>query len=221
MTDDHQQWSLRLIAYHDDELPHAERERLHAHLASCPYCQRTLQELTRLRELLHHAHPVPWSAIKPPAEMWHQLQRQLPHRPRTAAPLPSWLRWVPSAGFLFSNLITQAAGVLLLVVSLLTALGLVDARKLVSPFDEIRIVRANQVLEWMTLRALSGVLGWGASVISVPPEWEAVAGVLFSMALFGLLAGVLGVGYILSLWLLWHRGHLSRHDQAEADYGPR
>lgn len=45
MTDHHAEWSARLSAYLDDELPPADRAALETHLAGCVHCRSALGEL--------------------------------------------------------------------------------------------------------------------------------------------------------------------------------
>jgi len=203
MSDDHQPWSQWLIAYHDGELSSHQRERFLAHLSACPYCQHMLSSLERLSIVLQVA-PVPWAAIRSAEEAWHQVKEQLGHKAPVPQPALDWLRWLPSTSFLFFNVMVQGAGLVVLLVTGLSVLGLIDVQTLFGWTGQTRLLGAHQVLSWITLRSLAEPLGWGASLIALPSEWSMVAESLLSMVIFGLLALILGLGYILSLWLLWH-----------------
>lgn len=62
-----------LSAYLDGELSDEERQRLFAHLAICPDCQRRLQEYQSLRERLRRLPPTP----PPPRQLQRQLWQRL------------------------------------------------------------------------------------------------------------------------------------------------
>ncbi len=209
MPDDHQPWTRWLIAYHDEELSPAERELLQSHLSACPRCRNALKELSRLREVLHSA-PIPWASLRSSREVWQQMRGQLPHRRATTHSPPRWLRWLPSAGLLLCNITTQVVGTIVLLISLLIALGLIDPQWVSYRASS---VQADQVLSWLALRGLSGPLGWGASLIALPSEWGAVTEFVLSTLILSLLIGILSLGYLLSLWLLWRRHRSARGGQ--------
>ncbi|NOZ27124.1 MAG: hypothetical protein GXP39_03595 [Chloroflexi bacterium] len=209
MPDDHQPWTQWLIAYHDGELTPAKRDLLQSHLSACPRCRHALSELNRLREVLRSA-PVPWASLRSSREVWRQMREQLPHRRETTHSLPHWLRWLPSAGLLLCNVTAQVVGTIVLLISLLAALGLIDPRWM--PY-RTSSVQADQVLSWLALRGLSEPLGWGANLIALPPEWGAVTEFVLSALILSLLIGILSLGYLLSLWLLWRHHRSARGGQ--------
>ena len=68
----HEQWTDRLSEYLDDELPATERQAVEAHLAGCPDCTRTLQELTRIVATASSLRPEP-----PQTDLWDGIAGRL------------------------------------------------------------------------------------------------------------------------------------------------
>ncbi|MCD6291269.1 MAG: zf-HC2 domain-containing protein [Anaerolineae bacterium] len=208
MADDHQPWSRWLIAYHDGELSPAERERFLEHLATCPRCQHALADLESLRRALHTV-TVPWSEISSADEMWTRVAMHLERRRANRLASAPWLHWLPSMGLLLLNVVTHAAGLLIVIVMVLSMTGLVNVQRALGWADRVQGVPADQVLSWVALRSLGGPLGWGANMISLPPGWDAAVEFVLSTLAFILVAFVVGLAYMLSLWLLWRRGELT------------
>jgi anti-sigma factor RsiW len=49
------EYQVMVHAYHDGELPTAERERFELHLRACPACERELESLRRMSEIFSSA----------------------------------------------------------------------------------------------------------------------------------------------------------------------
>ena len=103
-------WNGRLSEYLDDELTPQERAGLEAHLASCPECAGTLDELRAVVERAGTLPPRP-----PAADLWPGIEPRLgsatvmPFQPRT--------RWTTSRRFSFTMPQITAAGLALMVMS--------------------------------------------------------------------------------------------------------
>src|SRR5512146_2479120 len=105
-----------ISAYHDGELPVADRERVEAHLRSCPDCAALLDSIARIDA----AAEVP----DPGQEYWRRFNRRVeeriageearPHTPAAPVPKRGWVRHQ------LRYLIPAAAAAVLLVVVLRT-----------------------------------------------------------------------------------------------------
>jgi anti-sigma factor RsiW len=104
------QWTDRLSEYLDGELTPEERAGLEAHLASCPECAGTLDELRAVVERAGALQPRP-----PAADLWPGIEPRLgsatvmPFQPRTGGPT--------SRRFSFTMPQLVAAGLALMVMS--------------------------------------------------------------------------------------------------------
>jgi len=76
-----------ISAYHDGELPQAERRALESHLAVCEGCRRRLAALEALRDGLRG-----WPDAAPPEELGERPMRAAGRRLRARAPY-----WVAAA----------------------------------------------------------------------------------------------------------------------------
>ena len=104
------QWTDRLSEYLDDELTPEERAGLEAHLASCPECAGTLDEL---RAVVDRAGTLP---PRPPAvDLWPGIQPRLGSA--TVMPFQPRARWTTSRSFSFTMPQLVAAGLALMVMS--------------------------------------------------------------------------------------------------------
>jgi putative zinc finger protein len=73
----HEEWIDRLSDLLDDELPPQEREAVEAHVARCPECARTLDELTRVAATARALPPRP-----PGRDLWDGIAGRLQPVPR-------------------------------------------------------------------------------------------------------------------------------------------
>jgi anti-sigma factor RsiW len=76
MTTMHDLWSDQLSDYVDDELPAGERRALETHLAGCPDCTRTLDELRRVVAAAASVKPRP-----PRRDLWDGIQERIAATP--------------------------------------------------------------------------------------------------------------------------------------------
>ena len=199
MTDEHHPWSQWLMAWHDGELSAHHRERMQEHLTSCSRCQRLLAELHHLSQLLQEA-TVPWQSICPPERAWQRMATRLGRRRPPAANAPRWVHWLPPTGLLMVNTVIQFLGTAILVLTVLSALGLIEAQRL-----RETSISSDPMLSWLLLRTVAEPLGWGAGLLSTAPQWRPALDFLLSFLLFETLGLTLGIGYMASLWLLWRR----------------
>lgn len=90
---DHREARENLSAYLDGSLPAAGRARVEDHLGTCPDCRTELDDLGRLRGLLH---AVP--AVDPPRSF--VLTPDLLRRPPTLQPAGETVRWLRPVRYL-------------------------------------------------------------------------------------------------------------------------
>lgn len=91
-----------ISAYLDDMLAPARRERLRAHLETCPLCRRRLDELQQMQQALR-ALPSPTLGFDLAARLEDRL-RAAPARPRR----PSWFGWSAAGTTVALSLATGA-----------------------------------------------------------------------------------------------------------------
>ena len=82
----------RLSAYIDQDLAAAEREEVESHLATCPDCSQTLEELRGVVTMARALEDRP-----PEAELWPEIEARLGAAPEGAGS-PARARWTAVAG---------------------------------------------------------------------------------------------------------------------------
>jgi anti-sigma factor RsiW len=108
----HDPWTQRLSEYLDDELPAAERATLERHLAVCPDCARTLEDLGRVVATAATLRPRP-----PSSDLWPGVAARLAASSAENAPGP--------AAWAFARTQLVAAGVLIALLAGWTAWNLI------------------------------------------------------------------------------------------------
>jgi hypothetical protein len=101
----------RLIAYRQETLPEAEREKVQEHLSLCPRCTGLLRELRDFEAAAAGGDAGPESLRQ---EAWSSLVRRLPAKTPVVRPLAS--APPPAARRHFPNFVIAAAAALLLAV---------------------------------------------------------------------------------------------------------
>ena len=106
-----------LAQYRDGELGAARRQQVEEHLLSCAACQRELDTLRALSEMLV-VDRLPQDVLTDQPAFWGQVRSQLPAR---SAASMSPVKWLPGIGLLVANGLVQflaAASVVVLLVQL-------------------------------------------------------------------------------------------------------
>ncbi len=156
-----------LSAYLDDELEFAWKERIKAHLESCPSCRRTCDELTSLTGLLHEDREPDYRASL------NRLERKLAELKLSGSSKkePVWKRKVslplPVAGV--AAILMLLMGISLVMLSLRSDVRKMSIRKVSAGTLEIQVVAPIEDLE-LLLRALDKQDFAREIIINLPVE---------------------------------------------------
>jgi hypothetical protein len=207
----HRQIIDLLSAYHDGELPAAQRAQVEAHLRTCAACWEQLAQLQTLSALLG-TYSVEVGATE---EFWKRLEPRLPVRKQTASPAPvrprpqprqPWL-FLPPMGLLFSKAMVQAVMLISLALWGVYSLGLLPtwadhALNVTASLPDfltksITLTLASQVVPSMLPALMDYTIGQAPSALS------ALAGFFAPALLYAIVGGVIAFLYLTWTALWW------------------
>jgi putative zinc finger protein len=116
---EHRQWTDQLSDYLDGELSDQEQRAVAAHLAECPECSATLEQLRAVMNRAQHLEP-----LLPPADLWKGVSERIAS-PEGVRPVVGRFGAHRRLSFTWPELI--AASILLVVISGWAALRLTSS----------------------------------------------------------------------------------------------
>ncbi|HIC88378.1 MAG TPA: hypothetical protein EYP04_03120 [Anaerolineae bacterium] len=187
-----------LEAYVDGELSGTERQRVKRHLRRCPVCREEVAALQSLSELLKGVH-CPWHRFSSAEAFWARLESRLGRQilPGTLdVAVKRGLLWLLPAGVVLAQALLSAVGLVTLLLSASSSLGVVDA----SPLQADLL--PSSVPWWMPDGLLPLQLGSDVSVLGQLLGRGSGSWVSFLLPTFVLFVGTLVLGALYLGWLL-------------------